>query len=75
MLTGTPLDLTPFGPLLSRLGALLGLCKGFTMLELGIGADIVRGIGLLIWLAFFACLALALWIGKNRRNKVMGLCS
>jgi len=42
------------------------------MLELGIGADIVRGIGLLIWLAFFACLAFALWIGKNRRNKVMG---
>jgi hypothetical protein len=43
------------------------------MLELGIGADIVRGIGWVFTLAFFAALALALWRGKTRRRKLINV--
>ena len=40
------------------------------MLELGIGADLVRGVGWTARILFFALLGLALWHGRTWRRKV-----
>ncbi|WP_143694898.1 hypothetical protein [Variovorax sp. JS1663] len=43
------------------------------MLELGIGADILRGVGWIVRLLFLAAIAYALWNGKNWKRRLLNV--